>query len=427
MQTSSAYQPAVVIGAGAAGLMAAIFAARGPRPVLLLEGTPQPGRKILISGGGRCNVLPVRAAPADFISDASLHLVRKILAAWPLAGVRRFFEVDLGVPLREEPGTGKLFPTANRALAVLDALLAAAHERHVSLRTTARVMGLQRSAEGWQVQLASGEAILAGSVVLATGGLSAPATGSDGAGLGIARHLGHSIVPTYPALVPLTSAEPAHRALAGISLPVRLSAPVPESVRSRRNGRPRRDRSLFHVRGGFLFTHRGYSGPAVLNISHVAVRAMQEGAPQPPIFVQWTSLGREDWDALLRANSSPLGSLLREHLPERLAAQLLAEARLPGAEMSQLRREERQRLVETFTRYPLPYDGHEGYRVAEVTGGGIPLSEVNPATLESRLAPGLYFCGEMLDAFGPIGGFNFLWSWVTGRIAGLSCNRGEAH
>ncbi len=204
MRARSNQRPVAIIGAGAAGLMAAIFAARGPRPVLLLESMSRPGQKILISGGGRCNVLPSHAAPSDFITDASPHLVRKILAAWPLAEVRRFFEADLGVPLQEEPETGKLFPVANRASAVLDALLAAANERQVSLRTTVRVTGLQRSVEGWQVQLASGEAILASSVILATGGLSVPATGSDGAGLQIAQSLGHSIVPTYPALVPLT-------------------------------------------------------------------------------------------------------------------------------------------------------------------------------------------------------------------------------
>ena len=399
--------PVVIVGAGAAGLMAAIHAAAGTRPVLLLEGSDRPGQKILISGGGRCNVLPDQASHTDFVSDSSPNLVRKVLAAWPLADVRRFFEAELGVPLKLEAETGKLFPASDRAHTVLDALMTAYVQRGGRLRTAARVTDLSRGDDCWAVQLSSGETIRAARVVLATGGLSVPATGSDGAGLRIARELGYAIVPTYPALVPLTGGNAAHRNLAGISLPVLLSAPQPRSGR------------LLRVQGGFLFTHRGYSGPAVLNISHIAVRAMRDGAAQPPIRVQWTPLGSAAWDALLRAGR-PLLPLLRDHLPERLAAQLLTEAGLAEAESAQLRREQRQRLVETLVHYPLPYGGHEGYRVAEVTGGGIPLSEVYPATMESRIAPGLYLCGELLDAFGPIGGYNFLWAWVTGRSAGLA-------
>ncbi len=428
IETHGAAASTVVVGAGAAGLMAAIHAAAGPRPVILLEGSQRPGQKILISGGGRCNVLPERAAASDFISDSSPNLVRKILAAWPLAHVRRFFEADLGVPFKVEPETGKLFPVSDRARTVLDALLDAAVQRGVRLRLGARVVALAREGDAWAVRLAGDEVIPAGRVILATGGLSAPATGSDGAGLRMAQALGHTLVPAYPALVPLTGGNPAHRALAGISLPVTMwaedkgSFPVTPPRQVGDSGH--RHSSVARSRGGFLFTHRGYSGPAVLNISHVATRALQDGAPPPPIWVQWTALGDADWDALLRADRRPLASLLRgrlrEHLPERLAAQLLAEAGLAGVESSQMRREDRRRLVALLTRYGLPYSGHEGYKTAEVTGGGVSLAEVNPATLESRIAPGLYLCGELLDAFGPIGGFNFLWAWVTGRVAGLA-------
>ena len=147
--------------------------------------------------------------------------------------------------------------------------------------------------------------------------------------------------------------------------------------------------------------------------SHKAARA-------PTIRVQWADLDADAWEAALREGRGGALSLLRQHLPERLAAQLLVETGLEGADLSQLRREERSRLVEILTRYPLPWTGTEGYKTAEVTGGGVSLAEVNPATLESRRAPDLYFCGEMLDAFGPIGGYNFLWAWVTGRIAGVA-------
>ena len=397
--------PLIIIGAGAAGLMAAIFAARGARPVLLLEGSDRPGQKVLISGGGRCNVLPAQAAPDDFHTDGSRHTLAKIWRGWPLNQVRRFFEEELGVPLALEAESGKVFPASNRARDVLDALLAAAQARGVTLRTGVRVADLRPDGDAWRVTLADGRALLASRVVLATGGLSVPATGSDGAGLTIARALGHAIVPTYPALVPLTCETLAHRALAGLSLEVMVTA--------EQAGQP-----PLRAKGGFLFTHRGYSGPSVLNVSHVAARATFEGGPRPIINVQWAPLDAGGWDTALQTARGPVSTLLRGHLPERLADLLLDEAGLRLAYLAQLRREDRARLVALLTRYPLPWRGHEGYKTAEVTGGGVALGEVNPATLESRRTPGLYLCGELLDAFGPIGGYNFLWAWVTGKIAG---------
>jgi predicted Rossmann fold flavoprotein len=391
--------------------MAAISAAGGPHPVLLLEGTNRPGQKILISGGGRCNVLPAQASPDDFHTDGSRHTLRNILAAWPLERVREFFEDDLGVPLALEPESGKLFPASNRARTVLDALLTAIAQRGVAVRLAARVTGLARDGDGWHVRLDSGETLRARRVILASGGLSIPATGSDGTGLRIAQSLGHSLVPTYPALVPLTCGKASHHALAGLSLTATLSATLSGGKRT------------FTSRGGFLFTHRGYSGPAVLNIAHLAVRSIAGGETRAPICVQWTDRDANAWDALLRGRRGPLLPLLRDALPERLAAALLDEAGLTETDGSQLHKEDRARLVSLLTHYPLPWTGHEGYKTAEVTGGGIPLNEIDPATLESRITPGLHLCGEMLDAFGPIGGYNFLWAWVTGKIAGEACAR----
>jgi hypothetical protein len=176
----------------------------------------------------------------------------------------------------------------------------------------------------------------------------------------------------------------------------------------------------FTTRGGFLFTHRGYSGPAVLDLSHLAVRSRLAGGPPQPFFVQWTELDAAAWDGLLLEGAGTVISLLRRHLPDRLAEALLADAEVDGSRgFPQLRREERRRLVQALAEHPLPWSGDEGYRKAEVTGGGVALSEVDPRTLESRRHPGLFLCGELLDAFGPIGGYNFLWAWATGRAAGL--------
>ncbi len=401
--------PVVVIGAGAAGTTAALFAARAGRRVLLLERTRDGGRKILISGGGRCNILPSRMSPSQYFTDSSPHTLKKILRSWPLAEQRRFFEDDLGIPLAHEEESGKLFPASHRARDVRDALLAGVREAGADLWFEASVEELLSPAEGrgWRVFLREGGEVEAAAVVLATGGLSVPQTGSDGTGMRLASRLGHSLHPTFPALTPLTADPPRHAPLAGVSLPVRLSAPLP--------------RGRFETEGGFLFTHRGYSGPSVLDASHLAVRSRMEGEEPQPILVQWTALDAAGWERELREGAgATVGSLVRRAVPDRLAETLMAEAEVaPQRSLSQLRREERFRLADALARYPLPWTGDEGYRKAEVTGGGIPLAEVDPQTLESRVRPGLFLCGEILDAFGPIGGYNFAWAWATGRAAGL--------
>ena len=398
--------PIIVIGAGAAGLMAAIFAADSGRRVLLLERTRDGGRKILISGGGRCNVLPSALDPARYVTASSPNTMRKMLLSWPLADQQQFFERSLGIPLQLEAETGKLFPVSNRARDVRDALVNAARDRGVEVRFDTIVHDVTPTGDGWQVRIEGSSALPAEAVVLATGGLSVPSTGSDGTGIRIAKRLGHSIHDLYPALTPLTSEPPPHQSLAGVSLEVSLTAPL--------------SKGSFTTQGGFLFTHRGYSGPAVLDISHIAVRARANGQPQP-ILVQWTSLNANALDQWLR-NASPetINTVLKRELPARLVDQLLKEAAVtPDRSLAQLRKEERAALVEMLARYPLPWTGDEGYKKAEVTGGGVALNEVDARTLESKLHKGLFLCGEMLDAFGPIGGYNFAWGWATGRAAGL--------
>jgi predicted Rossmann fold flavoprotein len=405
--------PIVVAGAGAAGLMAAIHAAAAGAGVLLLERTRDGGRKILISGGGRCNVLPSSVEPGRYVTASSANSMRRMLLAWPLAGQRRFFEDVLDLPLVLEPETGKLFPATNRARDVRDRLVQHARELGARIRFEARVDSLRPAPDAapggprWHVGLEDGEVIAAAAVIIATGGLSVPATGSDGIGLRIVRGLGHTIHDTYPALTPLTATPPVHADLAGVSLDVTIRAPLP--------------RGRFETRGGFLFTHRGYSGPAVLDVSHHAVRARAGGTAQP-ILVQWTEDDADAWERTLRDDrAGALGPLLRRRLPQRLADTLLAEAGVPAdTRLAQLRREQRARIVELLARYPLPWTGDEGYRKAEVTGGGVALADVDPRTLESRIHPGLFLCGEILDAFGPIGGYNFAWAWSTGRTAGTA-------
>jgi predicted Rossmann fold flavoprotein len=412
MTRERASLPIAVLGAGAAGFLAAIFAARAARAsgsdlrVLLIERTHEGGRKILMSGGGRCNVLPSELDPRRFVTASSPNTMKKLLLSWPLREQRRFFEEELEMPLALEEETGKLFPVSNRARDVRDRLRDLASREGVELRFDALVTTLEPREDLWRVGLAGGGEIRASRVVIATGGLSVPATGSDGTGLDLVRRLGHTIHDTYPALTPLTARPHRYAALTGVSLPVTLEAPL--------------ERRSFVTQGGFLFTHKGYSGPAVLNASHLAILSRRAGGPPQPFYVRWTPLDAEGWDRELRAGDGIVLATLRSRIPARLAEALLEDVRVDGGvPLAQLKKDDRRRVVTALTRHPLPWTGDEGYVKAEVTGGGVALDEVDPRTLESRVRPGLFLCGEILDAFGPIGGYNFAWAWATGRAAGL--------
>lgn len=398
-----------VIGAGAAGTMAAIFAAASGADTVLVERTADGGRKILISGGGRCNVLPARLEESRFITDSSPHTLRNILRSWPLQEQIGFFEQDLRLPLVEETESAKLFPTSNRARDVRDGLIGLARERGAELRFNTLVTGIRPSNRGWTIDLQGSPPLEVNAVIMSTGGLSVPKTGSDGLGTLLVEQLGHTIHPMYAALTPL-SADPApFGELSGVSLEVTITA---------RDGERRAIAT-----GGFLFTHHGYSGPAVLDVSHVAVRSAETSPAR--VTIRWTSLDEAAWHALLEPHGArTVRTVLRDHLPDRLGLALAATVNVnPTRPLAQLRREERHRLVQTLVRGELPWTGHEGYKKAEVTGGGVSLAELDPRTLESRKHPGLFLCGEMLDAFGPIGGYNFYWAWATGRAAGLGAAR----
>jgi len=388
--------------------MAAIFAARGGADTILLERTRDGGRKILISGGGRCNVLPSRLDETRYVTDSSPNTLRKILRSWPLAEQIAFFERDVGIPLEEEVESAKLFPASHKARDVRDGLIDLARRSGVTFRFDTRVTDIRRDGTRWQVMVDHGDPLEADAVIIATGGLSVPNTGSDGSGLTILKSLGHTMHPTYAALTPLCTDDTRYAELAGISLRVTLTS---TSAAHRAT-----------ASGGFLFTHRGYSGPSVLNVSHVPVRARAEAAIDASLAVQWTKHDDAAWSALLQPHGSrQVSSVVRHELPDRLAEVLMAQAQVdPTRKLAELTREERRRLIDTLVRGPLPWNGDEGYKKAEVMGGGVRLSEIDPRTMASRVQDGLYLCGEVLDAFGPIGGYNFYWAWATGRAAGMA-------
>ena len=400
--------PVVIVGCGAAGMLAGIFAGRGGVRPLLLETRPKPGAKIRVSGGGRCNVLPSQSELDDFHTEGSRNSLKNLLASWPLAQCRAFFERALGVALKVAD-TGKLVPVSDDAGEVLGALL-----RELA-RVGGQVVGglraeelapLADAADGarFEVLLSNGVRLRARSAVLATGGLSLPKTGSDGWGYTTAHKLGHVVHRRYPALVPLLCSDARWNELAGVSVVARLAA-------------LRGDKLVGESTGDLLFTHKGFSGPVALDMSRFLTGPDHEGIE---LVAGWHGLTVDAWDERLRKGGTRTMLLcLREWLPRRLVSVLIDLARVhPERKLAELSREERKRLSTLLGACPLPISGDEGYKTAEVTGGGVALEEVSTKTLESRRVPGLYFCGEVLDVTGRIGGFNFLWAWVSGRRVG---------
>ena len=388
--------------------MAAIFAATSGADVTLIERTKDGGRKILISGGGRCNVLPATLDETRFVTDSSVNTLRKMLRSWPLDDQVAFFEQDLAIPLVIEPEFMKRFPVSNKARDVRDGLLTYAARKGVTLLMDTVVTGFEPTTDGWSAAHSRSERLEADALVIATGGLSVPNTGSDGTGLRILAALGHESHPTYPALAPITCDPSVFTELSGLSLTA-VALTAKDANRSAT------------ATGGFLFTHRGYSGPAVLDVSHVIARSANSPDSRARLTARWTALGDAEWDRALRPQGTrTVIGALRDELPDRLAKVLIGVAAVdPTRILAELRREERLRLIEALVRCPLPWNGDEGYKKAEVTGGGVSLAEVDPRTMESRRCPNLFLCGEVLDAFGPIGGYNFAWAWATGRAAGV--------
>jgi predicted Rossmann fold flavoprotein len=332
-----------------------------------------------------------------------------VLRAFRVEQTVAFFE-ELGVRLHEEDG--KLFPDSNRARTVLDALLGEAERRGVRFLAGQRVVALERRDEELLVRTPEWS-LCAGRVVLATGGLSLPKTGSDGLGLDIASRLGHSIVPTTPALVPLVLQGDFQRTLSGVSHPVELTVGA-------------EGRAPVRISGSLLWTHFGVSGPAVLDASRFWCRARLEGrdATISACLLPGDDFEKVEKGILSAAAERPrlqIQNVLSERLPASVARAVLGELGLQGeTPAGQLTRDDRRRLVHALVEWPLPVTGSRGYSFAEVTAGGIPLEEVDPTTMASRHCPGLYLVGEILDVDGRIGGFNFQWAWSTGWVAGAA-------
>ncbi len=401
----------VVIGAGAAGLLAASQAAERGRRTLLLEKNRKPGVKILMSGGTRCNI--THATDNRGIVEAFGPPGRFLHSALAALGVEEtiaLFE-SAGVPTKIEE-TGKVFPVSNKATDVLDALLRRLRASGATLALQEPVLDMMRTAQGFTLTTPLGVQS-ARRVILTTGGQSYPGSGTTGDGYNFAARFGHTIVPPLPALVPITVSAPWVADLRGITLP-------DVALRVLDN-----EKSLASRRSSLLFAHFGLTGPAALDLSGVISKNPKPQTLELELDLL-PALPEATVDDYLRKESIASGKkqlavVLAEYLPRRLCDTLLTLAGQPAERRSAaLSRLERARLVQTLKRLRLAITGTLGFGKAEVTTGGVALEEVDSRNMRSKRAPELFIAGEMLDLDGPIGGYNFQAAFSTGWLAGAA-------
>jgi predicted Rossmann fold flavoprotein len=413
----------VVVGAGAAGIIAAWKAAHSGAKVTLLEKKERIGFKILISGGGKCNIthdgdIPkllgcFRRNEANFLRPAFHAFTNK-----DICGLIESLGVELIV--RED---GRVFPLSSSAKGVTAALESLLADVGVELRTLAAVSEIHRlEGEGWMVSVSPPKSadpsgnpplrIVADAVILCTGGLSYPGTGSTGDGWKWLAEMGHSIVKPRAALAPIFLDVVPPRGWAGVALRNVV-------LKSRQNSK-----EIARSRGDMLFTHRGVSGPAVLDISRVVAEMRQFGPIE--LFADlapdngYEKLKELTMEWIRQHPKRSLNDYVANFAPARVAGDILEKSDIAGKCGAQITREQRNRLIERIKEYRIGTVQHVPLEKGEVTAGGVNLDEVNPRTMESRLLPGLYICGEILDIAGPVGGYNLQAAFSTGYVAGLS-------
>ncbi len=402
----------LVLGAGAAGLMCAIEAGRRGRRTLVLDHADRPGKKILISGGGRCNFTNLNAGPENYLS-ANTHFAKSALSRYTPRDFLTLVELHR-IPWHEKH-LGQLFCDRS-AQDIVTMLLGECADAHATIQLSTRVDSVNRSDSGFLIHASTGT-IATESIVVATGGLSIPKMGATPFGYQIAEQFGVPIVATRPALVPLVLS-PEDQArwcdLAGLSAEVVASLPS-AAAPGKINARSRPLRSTFREK--MLFTHRGLSGPAILQISSYWLRGEAielDLAPDYPVIAPLlTSKARRDRAAVAVA--------LRSVHPARLADRII-ELYLPPSDASTfaLPNTTLEELKNTVHHWRITPAGTEGYAKAEVTAGGVSTDALDARTMQARAVPGLYFIGEVVDVTGWLGGYNFQWAWASGFAAGQS-------
>lgn len=395
-----------VIGAGPAGIMAAIFAARGGARVVLLEKNDQTGRKILATGNGRCNLTNKNIELSRYHGQ-DVGFTRPIFSSFDQVGTMKFFE-DLGVVLKEED-RGRIFPRTNQATTVTEALSHELQELGVEIKLGFTVKSIQHNSD-WTITNDAGAQIFARNLILTTGGKAAHQFGSSGDGLFWAKNLGHTIVPIHAALAPIEVSEPWVSELMGIKLTAKVQLLANDELITRREG-------------DIIFTHFGISGPAVMGLAREVdpiIEAKQVVQISIDLLPDITS---EKLDSMIvdqiAANSKKLvSSIIAGFVPKNLVPRILSFSGIMiDTKAAEISKASRRNIIGTLKDFRLTVTKVRPLKEAQVTAGGVSTAEVD-ATLQSKIVPTLYFAGEILDIDGDSGGFNLQWAWSSGAVAG---------
>ena len=422
MKVGQSMTDVIVIGGGPSGLMAAIAAAEQHKKVVLIEKGNKLGKKLAISGGGRCNVTN-RLSQEEIVKNipGNGRFLYSPFSLFNNEDIIAFFE-GLGVGLKEEDH-GRMFPKSNRAQDVVDALVNEMKRLGVEVRLNSPVQKLlMDDANLYGVRLESGEELRAGAVVVAVGGKAVPQTGSTGDGYPWAERAGHTIVPLYPTEVPITSKEEfiVQRELQGLALRDVAVSPL------NKKGKP-----LVTHQMDMLFTHFGLSGPAILRCSQFVVKELRKSGGVP-VQMRINSLPEHNEESCFQLLNrmmkeepkKALKNLFKGLVPERWLLFLLERASIDGAMNShEVPHDKIREFAKQLTSFTMLVHGTQSLDKAFVTGGGVSVKEVDPKTMGSKLMPGLFFCGEILDIHGYTGGYNITSALVTGRIAGISAGK----
>ncbi len=422
----------VVIGAGASGMMAAITAAECGAPVTLLERMEKPGKKLLITGSGRCNLTNLDQKRSDAYRSVHPKAVQKVIDTFSVAETLAFFE-HLGLLTMERDGY--VYPYSGQASSVLDVLQRELKKRSVKLKCTEKVQELFRDKKGWKVRT-QGWTYEADAVILTGGSKAASATGSDGNTYALAEKLGHTVLTPLPALVPLKIKEAWIRKLSGLRMAAEIKLTVENLPRFAYQKNSEIDQNYpmdknicteeeqYLESGELQWTDYGISGIVVFQLSRYAAAALNAGRKVTVsinLFPKWS---REDLLAHLRQRSTD-GSceeFLYGLLPKKAIVPILERLKIkPGEKAQKQFPQKAEELAKLLTNLPLTVIGTQSYEQAQVCQGGVDLAEIDTCTMESRLHSGLYFAGEVLDVDGICGGYNLQWAWSSGHLAGVSC------
>lgn len=401
--------PVIIVGAGAAGLMSAISAIKaGAEQVLLLDASERPGTKILMSGGGRCNLTNAELDFRDFRGE-SVNGIKKVVLEFPPEKVIQFFN-SIGVKTKREDPWHKIFPVSDSAQTVLSALMSEIRKSAVQFRYPEKVVSFCFENALWKVTTQN-QVFWGKSLLLTSGGFSYPHTGSDGGLWKVLKTMGVSIVTPKAALTPLKCSDPDLHSLSGLTIWCRFKVKVLGKV-------------VFNQENSLLFTHDGLSGPGILNASEwfTGNEKNEQAELSISFFPNENENEVREWlgNEIFKTPATKLIRLLKSKLPERLALTLEKRIDSPDISIGHLSKEKRNRLIQLLTDFKPAISGHSGFKKAEVTSGGIPFSELNLSTMEFKRFPGLFAAGEIVNVHGIIGGYNFQWAWSSGWLAGKS-------